>query len=577
MRVQATPDSASRQEPFRWQHLDCANAFAAFADPFDRPQSQREFARQQGIPPTTLHYWLRRDSHTPEGVDPQLAAFLRSPAGLAFLRRVVLALFLVFFFRGLCGLRAIGLFLELSQLDRFVASSYGACYDLGTRIQDDLLAFEKEERARLAAAMPQRQIVACLDENFHRRTPYLVAIEPASNFILVEEHSPTRDADAWTKALQEATKDLRVQVVLVCSDRAKGLLKCAKEGFEVPHSPDLMHVQREILKPILLPLTSQITKAQKELLKEQETLDYWNKQKEQAQSEPRPRGRPLDYDVRINGVQHAVKHAQNDLEQCQQRLEEASAGIRTLSDLAHPFDPESGAARDAAALEKRLSAPLEQMTQLVDEADLPASADGGLSKGREWVAVVMAVVSWFWLRVEEGLEGMKLPEEAQRAVREQLLPGLYWEQQTRRGRDAGQRKARQDLATRLLGEAWREGGPLSQLPQERRKEVARKTGELAGLFVRSSSCVEGRNGRLSLLQHSHVRLGEQRLKTQTVIHNYLARREDGTTAAERFFNHKQRDLFDWLLQRLPDLPRPAAKRPKKAAAASVPGADPCAN
>ena len=60
------------------------------------------------------------------------------------------------------------------------------------------------------------------------------------------------------------------------------------------------------------------------------------------------------------------------------------------------------------------------------------------------------------------------------------------------------------------------------------------------------------------------RLSEKRLRTLTVVHNYVVRRPDGTTAAERFFGQKQRDAFDWLLQRMPELPRPAAKRPKQA-------------
>ena len=50
----------------------------------------------------------------------------------------------------------------------------------------------------------------------------------------------------------------------------------------------------------------------------------------------------------------------------------------------------------------------------------------------------------------------------------------------------------------------------------------------------------------------------------TVIHNYQSTRPDGTTAAERFFGKKPRDVFNWLLERLPDLPRPAAKRPQRA-------------
>ena len=44
-----------------------------------------------------------------------------------------------------------------------------------------------------------------------------------------------------------------------------------------------------------------------------------------------------------------------------------------------------------------------------------------------------------------------------------------------------------------------------------------------------------------------------------------SRRRDGTTAAERFFGQEHPDVFGWLLERLPGLPRPAAKRPKPAA------------
>jgi hypothetical protein len=101
------------------------------------------------------------------------------------------------------------------------------------------------------------------------------------------------------------------------------------------------------------------------------------------------------------------------------------------------------------------------------------------------------------------------------------------------------------------------------LSEETKEAVQRVARECVGLFSRSSSCVEGRNGRLSLFHHGQTYLSEKRLQTLTVIHNYVVRREDGTTAAERFFGKKQRDAFSWLLQRMPDLPRPAAKRPPK--------------
>ena len=105
---------------------------------------------------------------------------------------------------------------------------------------------------------------------------------------------------------------------------------------------------------------------------------------------------------------------------------------------------------------------------------------------------------------------------------------------------------------------------MSSLPEEEKREVEEAARETAGLFQRSSSCVEGRNGRLSLQHHGHSRVSERRLKALTVIHNYMVKRSDGTTAAERFFGQKPRDVFTWLLERMPDLPRPAPKRPKKA-------------
>ena len=102
------------------------------------------------------------------------------------------------------------------------------------------------------------------------------------------------------------------------------------------------------------------------------------------------------------------------------------------------------------------------------------------------------------------------------------------------------------------------------MPEEKTRAVQEAAVEIAGLFQRSSSCVEGRNGRLSLQQHGHSRVSERRLKALTVIHNYMVKRADGTTAAQRFFGQGHKDVFSWLLDRMPDLPRPAQQRRKTA-------------
>ena len=52
-----------------------------------------------------------------------------------------------------------------------------------------------------------------------------------------------------------------------------------------------------------------------------------------------------------------------------------------------------------------------------------------------------------------------------------------------------------------------------------------------------------------------------RLCALTVIHNYLLRRSDGTTAAQRFFGACPADLFTTLCARIPPPTRP--RKPKR--------------
>ena len=87
-----------------------------------------------------------------------------------------------------------------------------------------------------------------------------------------------------------------------------------------------------------------------------------------------------------------------------------------------------------------------------------------------------------------------------------------------------------------------------------------KAEQAADVFQRSSSCVEGRNGQLSLRHHGLRELTASKLRALRTIHNYVIRSPDGTTAAERFFANKPRDLFRWLLDQLPMPARPRQKK-----------------
>lgn len=108
-------------------------------------------------------------------------------------------------------------------------------------MNETIIAFEKEERQRLSCKMPPKIISICEDETFHPET-CLVAIEPFSNFILVEKYADDRKTETWNKAVESALKHLPVKIVQVVSDQGRFLICHALKSLKVHHSPDCFHV-----------------------------------------------------------------------------------------------------------------------------------------------------------------------------------------------------------------------------------------------------------------------------------------------------------------------------------------------
>lgn len=151
-------------------------------------------------------------------------AFFESEVGIAFLHRLILAAHFVLTLLGTNGVRTVCLFIELSGLDRFVAASYGAQRQVNQEIEAATITFEQEERQRLSAMARPKAITICEDETFHPEV-CLVAIEPVSNFIVLEKYAPDRKAETWTSALNERLADLPVEVIQATSDEGRGICR----------------------------------------------------------------------------------------------------------------------------------------------------------------------------------------------------------------------------------------------------------------------------------------------------------------------------------------------------------------
>ena len=205
----------------RWTRLERADRFARYSELHAQGVSQRQEAQALGVPRTTLQAWLAwRDRLD---ACPQVVESFESVPGLAFLHRLTLALHVVFVEVGACGIRLVCLFLQMTGLNRFVGTSYGTQQQINREVEEAIVAYRCEETVRLARDRAPQDITVTQDETFTGGL-CLVAIEPLSNSILLEEPAEARDHDAWNARMEHALAPLKCHVIQSTSDEAPGLL-----------------------------------------------------------------------------------------------------------------------------------------------------------------------------------------------------------------------------------------------------------------------------------------------------------------------------------------------------------------
>ncbi len=335
------------------------------------------------------------------------------------------------------------------------------------------------------------------------------------------------------------------------------MLAHARHGLGVPHSPDLFPVQHEGSRCTAPVLASQTRHAQHSLEQTQQQQSAARAARQQAVTQPRGPGHPIDHERRMREAEAALAAATRGLSDCQGRQEQAREAIRGLGEADHPFDLDSGRPQGAPVVERRLPEQFARLEALATTAALPEASQHRVAKARRVLPGLVAAVSFFGGRLRSAA-AQRYGKEAWAWV-ERLVAGLYLERVAGKSRETERRGVLRRLSEQCLGEARATGGK----PPGGWQEAERWAREWSGWFQRSSSCVEGRNGQLALRHHSLHRLSKRKLEVLTAVHNSWLQR-GGTTAAERFFGKKPADLFECLLERLPVPARPARRRQKAA-------------
>lgn len=327
---------------------------------------------------------------------------------------------------------------------------------------------------------------------------------------------------------------LDIEISQVVSDLCGGIRACARElGAE--HISDLFHAQQEVNKATSASLASQERGAQKILdkaegkLKKMRLRPRWMEKEKKKQQE--------------NEIKEEVKirdHLKNELEIKKRRREITKEAIKELGDIVHPIDLKTGKLQTAMTVENRFNEQFNVIQKCAQEAQLSEPGLDHIEKAKRAFSAIGRYFEYFFLVFVAFIEGLSLNTEQESFFKETIFPLSYLQVIWRRLPKKTKGKYGQVLQS--LGAKIRDG----PWPEELKKAWMKSGMELAKMFQRSSSCVEGRNGALSLNHHRFHRLNPRSLQVLTIVHNFDVRRQDGTTAAERFFEKSHESLFNFL-------------------------------
>ena len=555
--MDATQDSSIKTKNYR---RASNQKVIQFEEAIKKMGSQRKASKLTGIPRSTYQHLDQRQQRC--NLNNVVKDFFRQPEGLDFLHRLTLAA--EFVITQLCGggIGSVQKFYELSQLDKLIANSDGTLCKRISTIENNLISYGKQQFSKLSLDMPSKAVTCALDETFPSGI-CLVGIEVESNFILLEQFAEKRDHETWRQAMKSCFSALPIDVIQVVSDEARALVKYTRDTLKAHHSPDVFHVQQDIIKATTPTLRAKVKTARKALKLANNKL---NAMVVAEVAYRKCRSVEAKKSVNLARHDHLIDEAASEqaiaidnLMEAVSRRETVLEANRNIGQDYHPFDLTTGEKRTSQILTEKLNYHFMTITDNAKEAKLSDNSIKRIEKAQRVVNSMILTLQFFWSWVGTYIESLNLSGEMAQVFNEHLLPMAYIEAHIPKARNAEQKRQRKELYRKLkielnAVETWQ------STTSERKSELQAHAKKCAIVFQRSSSCVEGRNGQLSLKHHASRKMSSRKLSASTVIHNYFIRRQDGTTAAERFFEKAPGNLFEWLLENTDCPPLPAKKR-----------------
>jgi hypothetical protein len=457
------------------------------------------------------------------------ADFFKSKEGQEWLSKLVIAAILVFGIVCNIGAERLALFFSLLSITAFAGLSSRSIARIEEGVEKVIEEYRILHDGKIRQAASNIDIIIGADETFFKDLMILVAMELRSGFIFSEKIENDRKHKTWDRVAMPWLSLFKTTHCLV-SDRAKALIKLAEDSIKKISVPDLFHLMQDISKAIGNPIGVKIAAINK-------ILNNSNNSFTLAKAKI------------LNKTKDTLELAQKEYRRY----------YRQLSTSLHPFKVLTSIPHNTESSKKEMQNSMCEIEKIKNNLSILDSKDG-IGKANRQIPNATAQIDIWWGIVNNSLAGTQLVDVQKDWLIHLYLPCIYWQNQIAKT-DSKEIKKMYALSFQHSKELLDKHHLTNSMTSSSDKKVWDNwANEMCGFFQRTSSAVEGRNGWLSQMHFCGRGLSEKRLKSQTTIHNYFLKRDNGTTACERLSGIKPECLFEFILKKINSLPDSRVKK-----------------
>src|SRR5205814_277771 len=243
------------------------------------------------------------------------------------------------------------------------------------------------------------------------------------------------------------------------------------------------------------PIATKQRAAAKTVAKLEETRQRMQASLDNAHGEPTKRrpGRPAKVTPCLAQVAQEVEAARHEHQRLSGQREQVARSIRAIGHAYHFVDLERGVRRNGKLIAADIQEQIDTVRTVAQHEGLSQTCLERIEKAERVLPKMQATIEFVSGYVRQQVSQLNLTPPVSYALHAHLIPAFYLER-VAQTRTVYAGEPLRELAERLRTPLCEPGGALAELSEAEQRALQQQAKELAEVFQRSSSHVEGRNG-----------------------------------------------------------------------------------